>query len=151
MRSQSGLAALGAALSTAIFLVALVVLSPETLRAEDQAAKSPAPIWIEPDDTSPRSQASTRAPAAPKFDDYDVIAALDAVRVALSEVGDGGTYVWHRRDGTMSGTARPTASFKGSNGQPCRHLVITLQAKDVSKTAETIACRLINGRWQIDG
>lgn len=151
MRSQSGLAAFGAAASTAVLLVALVAISPETVRADEETSDARAPIWIEPNDSGPRTSASTRLPSAPKFDDYDVIATLDAVRVALSEVGDGGTYVWHRRDGTMSGTARPTASFKGRNGEPCRHLVVTLQTKELSRTAEGIACRLVNGRWQLDG
>ncbi|HRK18667.1 MAG TPA: RT0821/Lpp0805 family surface protein [Hyphomicrobiaceae bacterium] len=151
MRSHSGLAAFGAAASTAVFLVALVVLSPDTLRADERAPGATAPIWIEPDD-GPRAPASTRpARPAPKLDDYDVIATLDAVHVALSEVGDGGTYVWHRRDGTMSGTARPTSSFKGRNGEPCRHLVVTLQSRDVTRSAEGVACRLTNGRWQLDG
>src|SRR4029077_9318161 len=34
-----------------------------------------------------------------RLDEDDEIAALEAIRVALTEVGDGASYVWHRRYG----------------------------------------------------
>ena len=56
--------------------------------------------------------------AKPKFaetnahlDENDEIAALEAIRVALTEVGDGGTYVWHRQHGRLSGIVQPTLRF----------------------------------------
>ena len=79
------------------------------------------------------------------------MAALEGIRIALTEVGDGGSYVWHRRDGRLSGMAQPTSSFKDAAGQPCRHLVVTLNAFDRSKKVEGIACRVSGGRWQLTG
>ena len=60
------------------------------------------------------------------LDESDEIAALEAIRVALTEVGDGGTYVWRRNHGRLSGIVQPTASFKDPGGRVCRHIVLTM-------------------------
>ena len=62
----------------------------------------------------------------PSFDASDEVAALEAMQLALSEVGDGSTYVWHRTGGRLSGIVRPTTSFKGEAGRVCRHVVLLL-------------------------
>ena len=85
------------------------------------------------------------------LDEADEVAALESVQVALSEVGDGSSYVWHRRNGRLSGIVQPTSSFKDAAGQVCRHIVVVLSAGSDSKRAEGIACRLTNGRWQLEG
>jgi hypothetical protein len=86
-----------------------------------------------------------------ELDENDEIAALEAIRVALAEVGDGSTYVWHRRHGNLSGLVKPTASFKDPAGRVCRHIVVIMVNGSHSGKAEGIACRLANGRWQLDG
>ena len=88
-------------------------------------------------------------PAA--LDDADAAATLEGIRIALSEVADGSTYVWHRRDGRLSGMAQPTASFKDASGQPCRHLIVMLNTPQRSSKVEGIACRMTNKRWQLSG
>ena len=85
------------------------------------------------------------------LDDADAIAALEAVQVALTEVGDGATYIWHRRHGRLSGAIQPTTSFKDRSGQVCRHLVVALTSGNYSRKAEGIACRLHNGVWVLEG
>ena len=85
------------------------------------------------------------------FDETDAVAALDGIRIALTEVADGGTYVWHRRDGRLSGMAQPTSSFRDQSGQPCRHIMVALNAFARSSKVEGIACRLESGRWQLTG
>jgi len=89
-------------------------------------------------------------PPATAGDDSDEIAALEAVRIALTEVGDGGAYVWRRRHGRLSGVVMPTASFK-DGGRVCRHLRLLLTRGDRVGTAEGVACRLGDGRWQLGG
>jgi hypothetical protein len=95
--------------------------------------------------------------AKPKFaetnshlDENDEIAALEAIRVALTEVGDGGTYVWHRQHGRLSGMVQPTASFKDAAGRVCRHILVIMTVGAAKGRAEGIACRLADGRWQFD-
>lgn len=102
-----------------------------------------------------------KAPAVsvkPKFaetnahlDENDEIAALEAIRVALTEVGDGGTYVWYRQHGRLSGIVQPTASFKDTAGRVCRHILLIMTVGAAKGRAEGIACRLGDGRWQLDG
>ena len=85
------------------------------------------------------------------LDDNDEVATLDAIHIALSQVGDGGTYVWHRQHGRLSGIMQPTQSFKDVGGNVCRHLLIMLVSGRHTQRTEGIACRLGNGRWQLDG
>jgi surface antigen len=85
------------------------------------------------------------------LDDSDAIAALEAVQLALTEVGDGATYIWHRRHGRLSGAIQPTSSFKSASGQICRHIVMALTAGSYSRKAEGIACRQHNGVWVLEG
>jgi hypothetical protein len=85
------------------------------------------------------------------LDENDEIAALEAIRVALTEVGDGGTYVWYRQHGRLSGIVQPTSSFKDPAGRVCRHILLIMTVGTATGRAEGIACRLGDGRWQLDG
>ena len=85
------------------------------------------------------------------LDENDEIAALEAIRVALTEVGDGDTYVWHRQHGRLAGIVQPTSSFKDISGRVCRHLLLIMTVGTAKGRAEGIACRLGDGRWQLDG
>jgi surface antigen len=107
---------------------------------------------------APAPTASSRPPARPRpklaeqsLNENDEIAALEAIRVALTEVGDGVTYVWHERNGRLSGIVRPTASFKDVAGKVCRHIELIMTTDTQSGRVEGIACRLPDGRWQLDG
>jgi surface antigen len=47
--------------------------------------------------------------------------------------------------------AQPTASFKDTTGQPCRHLIVMLNTPQRSSKVEGIACRAADLRWQLAG
>lgn len=177
--SSSSLVAFAATTFTAYALVAAIVLSPDFAVAGDTGARSGAqssPHQIAPDKAPQKmpSQerpdgksggASCTCPPAkeklwhrPKFADFrsqldeaDEVAALENVQLALSEVGDGASYVWHRRHGRLSGIVQPTSSFKDAGGAVCRHVVVLLSAGTETKKTEGIACRLADGRWQLEG
>jgi hypothetical protein len=85
------------------------------------------------------------------LDENDEIAALEAIRVALTEVADGNSYVWYRRHGRLSGIVQPTVSFKDPAGRVCRHILLIMTVGAATGRAEGIACRLGDGRWQLDG
>jgi hypothetical protein len=85
------------------------------------------------------------------LDENDEIAALEAIRVALSEVGDGSTFVWHRRHGRLSGLVQPTSSFKDPAGRICRHILLIMNSGGYTGRTEGVACRLEDGRWQLEG
>lgn len=80
----------------------------------------------------------------------DRIAALENLQYALSELGDGASYVWHRHHGRLSGVIQPTMSFRDSKGRVCRHLVVFMSAGEKSRKTEAIACRMDNGVWRFD-
>lgn len=81
----------------------------------------------------------------------DQAAALESVQIALSRVADGSMYIWHRPSGTLSGSVKPTASFRRPNGELCRHLVMELSSELDFRTVEGIACREANGVWRLEG
>ena len=81
----------------------------------------------------------------------DQAAALEAVQFALDQVGDGATYVWHRKEGDLHGSVHPTASFLDAKGKVCRHIVMTLTVADFTKGVEGIACRDDARRWALEG
>lgn len=86
-----------------------------------------------------------------RLDGNDRVAALEALQVALDEVGDGSTYVWRRKEGLLGGMVKPTASFRDAKGAVCRHLILKLTLGDASRQVEGIACRDADDRWRIDG
>lgn len=90
-------------------------------------------------------------PAKARLDASDAYAALKAINVGLTEVGDGSTFVWHRAHGRLRGTVRPTSSFRDTDGRICRHLIVTLASGRYARTAEGIACRLPDGVWTLEG
>lgn len=115
---------------------------------EDQATSCSCPDAMDKSKVWPRPKfAEMRRP----LDARDEIAALESVHLALAEVGDGSSYVWHRYDGRLSGVVTPTASFRDSDGNVCRHLIVILSAGTHSKRTEGVACRLDSGRWQLQG
>lgn len=86
-----------------------------------------------------------------RLDEKDEIAALERIQYALSEVGDGKTYVWRRWHGRLSGLVQPTTSFKDASGKICRHLVVMMTTGKKTRKQEGIACRMASGRWQLEG
>jgi hypothetical protein len=131
-------------------VAALAALTAPPAAADDSKPADP-PLCTCPE--PPNSPGHWPRPklADQKLDENDEVAALDAIRVALTEVGDGVTYVWHLRNGRLSGIVRPTASFKDVAGKVCRHIEVTMTTGRQSGRVEGIACRLPDGRWQLDG
>jgi surface antigen len=134
-------------------LLAAIALLPPTVRAAEADAPSAAAGACREKDAGPalRLDGSRIIEIRPRLDARDEAAALEAVQVALSEVGDGSTYVWHRYGGRLSGLVQPTQSFKDVHGRICRHLVVTLSDTSRQRRAEGIACRLADGIWQLEG
>jgi hypothetical protein len=134
------------------------VLSVLTPHATAEEAKPSAPAACTCPHAGPARDNAPSQLVRPRYldssallDQNDEIAALEAVRVALSQVGDGATYVWHRSNGRLSGVVQPTGSFKDLAGRVCRHIVLILSAGAHTGKIEGVACRLASGRWQLDG
>jgi hypothetical protein len=147
LRVPASLASLAAC---AAVVLAATLLAEPGLAEEVKPAEPPRCTCPAPDKpiiaTKPKF-----AEAKDLLDENDEIAALEAIRVALTEVGDGGSYVWHRQHGRLSGVVHPTGSFKDPAGRVCRHIVLIMTVGTATGRAEGIACRLADGRWQLDG
>jgi hypothetical protein len=159
MRPFPGPLALVLAISSSVLLGGLLILAPALVHATDKAApkKPNAATCTCPDSENakpwPRPKfADAMPPGLPRhLDMTDEMAALEAVHLALSEVGDGASYVWHRRNGRISGIISPTASFKDAEGRVCRHITVTLTAGPQSARTEGIACRMTDKSWRLEG
>ncbi len=148
---RSGLLA-PAALVAAASLIASVALMPVREAAAQEARPAPPPCICSLPQDAPRASPRPKfADHSQGLDDNDEIATLEAIRVALSEVGDGSSYVWHSTHGRLSGVIQPTASFKDASGRVCRHIVLVLTTGVRSGRVEGVACRLTGGRWQLEG
>lgn len=148
---RSGLLSPAALVATAS-LIASVALMPVREAAAQEARPAPPPCICSLPQDAPRASPRPKfADHSQGLDDHDEIATLEAIRVALSEVGDGSSYVWHSTHGRLSGVIQPTASFKDASGRVCRHIVLVLTTGARSGRVEGVACRLTGGRWQLEG
>jgi surface antigen len=86
-----------------------------------------------------------------QLDWSDRIAALKALELALSELGDGTTLVWQRRERHLVGRIRPDSPFHDGNGRLCRHIVYSLALGAHQRRVEGNACREPDGSWSLSG
>jgi surface antigen len=136
-------------LRSAAVLCAVVAAVPASALAQRVGAPQLAPSSEAP----PRRELDVRVLPRDSFrlDEGDEIATLDAIRIALSEVADGSTYVWYRDNGHLNGLVTPTSSFKDGKGRVCRHILLILSAGQQTGRVEGIACRGDSGRWLLEG
>ena len=158
MRLYVSMFPLAATAATAFSFVAALLTIPDLARAGEADKKNGAAQCTCPESGK---NGSGKMWSRHKFADFnnaqqaldrnDEIATLETLQLALSEVGDGSTYVWHRYHGRLSGVIKPTASFKDDAGQICRHVIVVLTSGERSERSEGIACRLPTGQWQLQG
>lgn len=133
----------------ALLALAYFAVSSAAVRAQSVDGGDPA--------SALRFQSASDRPAvrgsvpASRFEEADEIATLEAIRLALTEVGDGGSYAWYRENGNLNGIVSPTASFKDRQGRICRHIIVILSAGPQTGKVEGIACRTPDGRWVLEG
>lgn len=150
MRSDYSLFPLLAVGSTAFALVAAIFVSADFAHASD-AKSAPAPSCSCPESAGKSSSKPKFAAIQAPLDASDELAVLESVQLALTQVADGSSYVWHRSHGRLSGIVRPTASFKDHRGHVCRHILVVLNGTGETTKTEAIACRLETGGWELDG
>ena len=80
----------------------------------------------------------------------DRVAALQAIQFTLDEVGDGATYLWHRKQGDLHGYVKPVVSYLDDEGRVCRKLQLALTIGEFSREVEGVACRAEDKRWLLE-
>lgn len=133
---------------TAFALVAALFVSSNFAHAEQPIASERPAGCLCPKDTADNTR--LKLTDEPALNENDEIAALESVQLALTEVADGSTYIWHHNHGRLSALIKPVESFKDTNGAVCRHAVVVLSGHDVTKRTEIVACRLPTGIWQLE-
>lgn len=149
MRSTSLSLPLAACLLASFVLLSTILLSSDFAFANEEQSAGPECSCPEARKKSNRPKFAELSQG--QLDTSDEAAALESVQFALSQVADKQTYVWHRNNGRLSGIVQPTSSFRNAEGSVCRHLIVLLTTGDKTRKTEGIACRAINGIWQLTG
>lgn len=84
-----------------------------------------------------------------QLDYKDQLIAMRALHLALTQVPDGGSFVWRKNSRSLKGLIKPTKAFRNADGQICRHLVYALSLGRYLKQIEGVACRTGDGTWQL--
>jgi surface antigen len=134
-----------ASLGVLVLAVAALLCSPaksQTLDTSDWSA-----TVIDTGMTDIGENAGLADALSVKLDLDDRVAALQAIQYALEEVGDGATYLWHRKKGELHGFVKPVASYLDDQGRVCRTMKLALTVGEFSREVEGIACRADDKRW----
>ncbi len=112
-------------------------------------------VSAEPDaeiiDTESAEQLADFAGLRAHLDGSDRALALNALQVALTELGDGVSLVWKRESRGLTGVIKPVSAFRDDSGRVCRHLTYSLALGTYVKEVEGIACREADGKWSLQG
>ena len=116
----------------------------------------PAPLPLKAEDQGTAARVENVAPSRlgelkTNLSRSDRIVALQALKMALTELGDGATLVWRRPASQLTGRVKPVSAFRDGTGRICRAIVYTLARGAKEKQIEGIACREADGRWTIIG
>jgi hypothetical protein len=102
-------------------------------------------------DTESAEQPEDFAELRSHLDGSDRALALNALQVALTELGDGVPLVWKRESRGLTGVIKPVSAFRDDSGRVCRHLTYSLALGTYVKEVEGIACREPDGKWSLQG
>jgi surface antigen len=86
-----------------------------------------------------------------RLDRSDRTVAVQALELALSELGDGVTLVWRRPERELVGRIKPVSAFRDDQGRVCRHVVYSLALGNYQRQIEGVACRESDGSWSLSG
>ena len=86
-----------------------------------------------------------------RLDQSHRAAAMQALELALSELGDGVTLVWRLPERELVGRIKPVSAFRDDQGRVCRHVVYSLALGTYQRQIEGVACRESDGSWSLSG
>jgi hypothetical protein len=146
LRSDAAMASAIATGAVAMTFVAMALLMPLPGHA---APPEPACQCTEPRPLLSPGSSETEADTRKSLTPHDQTAVMQAVHYALSEIGDGASYVWHRTHGRLSGVVQVNGTYKGTTGALCRRLNVMLTSGGETRKLTTHACRLPDRSWQL--
>ncbi len=129
----------------------LALLAPASFPLKAQEATGSIATAVTEASTNPAAPAAPLAELRSKLDGSDRAVALQALDLALSELGDGTTLLWKRPARQLAGAVKPVSAFRDDQGRVCRHVIYALTLGTYIKQIEGIACRNSDGHWSLDG
>ncbi len=79
----------------------------------------------------------------------DAAATLEAIDTALRSVRDGGSFVFHRNRGALTGIIKPTRTFRAHDGRLCRDIEVELNAQHRARRVVGTACLDAQDTWRL--
>jgi surface antigen len=126
--------------------ILLIAPAPLSLFAEEPVHTGSIDI-----DTENARQPAAFAELRAKLNGSDRDIALNALQVALTELGDGATLVWRRPSRGLTGVIKPVSAFRDGEGRVCRHVTYSLSLGTFVREVEGTACREEGGAWSLQG
>lgn len=123
--------------------VLLFAPAPLPLKAGELGAETSTAAIEQKPKSAPRVKAG--------LDPSDRRAAIAALQLALTELGDGVTLIWQRPERGLKGRIKPVSAFRDDRGRICRHVVYWLAHGDYERRIEGIGCRESDGSWSLSG
>jgi surface antigen len=111
-----------------------------------KAGESGAELAVAPD-----GQQLSLSELKARLDQSDRVAAVQALELALSELGGGVTLVWQRPERRRVGRIKPVSAFRDDKGKVCRHVIYSLALGAYQRQIEGVACREPDGSWSLSG
>jgi surface antigen len=127
-------------------LVLLSAPAPLSLIAEEPLITGAVQI-----DAESAAQPANFAELRAQLDASDRAVALNALQVALNELGDGASLLWRRRSRGLTGVIKAVSAFRDDAGRVCRHVSYSLSLGTYAREVEGVACRESNGSWSLAG
>ena len=122
--------------------LSLFALAPLPLKAGESGAEGLRPL---------KGQQLGLGELKARLDRSDRVAAVQALKLALSELGDGVTLVWQRPERGLVGRIKPVSAFRDDRGRVCRHVLYSLALGTYQRQIEGVACRESDGSWSLSG
>ena len=137
-------------------VLSVLLPTPSPLMAEENGAQDVAAVTT---GHTPQGHIAPQGQTAPQglnllkssLNQSDRKVALQALQMALTELGDGVTLVWRRQASQLAGRIKPVSAFRDDQGRICRHVLYSLALGAYEKKIEGVACREQDGRWAIAG
>jgi surface antigen len=129
-------------------VLAVLLIAPASLSLFAEEPAYTGSVLI---DTESAKQPATFAELRARLDGTDRAVALNALQVALTELGDGATLIWKRPSRELTGVIKPVSAFRDDEGRVCRHLTYSLSLGTFVREVEGTACREPSGTWSLAG
>ena len=103
-------------------VLALLLVAPASLSLFAEEPAYTGSVVIDAESALGAEQPAAFAELRARLDGTDRAVALNALQVALTELGDGAILIWKRPSRELTGVIKPVSAFRDGDGRVCRHL-----------------------------